>query len=230
MTEFFYEPMNFNGRSDSHPAQRVSFCVKWVHVESLPQGNKGHEEFCPAPSRILAHFSGVQFRGVMPNLERVSDVTRILERLQQGDPKAAEELLPLVYDELRKLAAVKMANEAPGQTLQPTALVHEVWLRLSQQSRCQWRNREQFYGIAAEVMRRILVDRARRRRKHGGDVERVDLDAVEPASAQDDDLGAPGSRGIGTAGGGGSRQGSGRQVATLRRTGERRGRRVARCV
>jgi RNA polymerase sigma factor (TIGR02999 family) len=113
----------------------------------------------------------------------VSDVTQILERVEHGDCKAAEELLPLVYDELRKLAASKMAHEPPGQTLQPTALVHEAWLRLSQQERSGWKNREQFYAIAAEVMRRILVDRARRRRteKHGGDLQRVDLDGIEIA-------------------------------------------------
>src|SRR5687767_5867490 len=111
----------------------------------------------------------------------MSDVTQILERVQQGDSATAEDLLPLVYNELRRLAPAKMAHEASGNTLQPTALVHEAWLRLSQQSRSEWKNREQFYAMAAEVMRRILVDRARRRlsRKHGGDLERVELDAVE---------------------------------------------------
>src|SRR5437667_1626824 len=110
----------------------------------------------------------------------MSDVTRILNAIGGGDSKAAQDLLPLVYEELRKLAAHKMANEAPGQTLQPTTLVHEVWLRFSQQPDSRWRNREQFYAVAAEVMRRILVDRARRRqsRKHGGHLERADLDAV----------------------------------------------------
>src|SRR5438552_14327592 len=108
----------------------------------------------------------------------MSEATHILDAIGQGDPKAADQLLPLVYDELRRLAAAKMAHEAPGQTLQPTALVHEAWLRLSQQSRSEWKNRGQFFAIAAEVMRRILVDRARRRRshKHGGDLERIDLD------------------------------------------------------
>jgi len=117
-------------------------------------------------------------------------VTRILEAVERGDPLAAEELLPLVYDELRRLAAARMANEAPGQTLRPTALVHEAWLRLSQESRTAWRNRQQFYAMAAEVMRRILVDRARRRRsrKHGGDLARVDLDAVELPVPGDDAL------------------------------------------
>ena len=120
----------------------------------------------------------------------VSEVTRVLDSVQEGDPKASDELLPLVYDELRRLAAHKMAREAPGQTLQPTALVHEAWLRLSHQSRSAWKNREQFYAIAAEIMRRILVDRARRRRsrKHGGELERVDLDAVDLPFIGSDDL------------------------------------------
>jgi len=120
----------------------------------------------------------------------VSEATRILETVARGDLGATAELLPLIYDELRRLAAAKMANEAPGQTLQPTALVHEAWLRLSQESRTAWKNREQFYAMAAEVMRRILVDRARRRRarKHGGDLARVDLDEVELPMPGDDAL------------------------------------------
>jgi RNA polymerase sigma factor (TIGR02999 family) len=92
----------------------------------------------------------------------MSDVTRILDRMQPGEAKAAEELLPLVYDELRKLAAHKMAGEAPGQTLQPTALVHEAWLRLGADAQPRWQNRAHFFGAAAEAMRRILIDRARR--------------------------------------------------------------------
>jgi RNA polymerase sigma factor (TIGR02999 family) len=107
----------------------------------------------------------------------MSDITQMLERAQAGDPKAAEELLPLVYDELRKLAAAKMAREAPGQTLQPTALVHEAWLRLGGDEQPTWQNRAHFFGAAAEAMRRILVDRARRRKRvrHGGEQARVDL-------------------------------------------------------
>ena len=114
----------------------------------------------------------------------------MLDAMARGEACAAEELLPIVYEELRRIASAKMAREAPGQTLQPTALVHEVWLRLSQQSRSDWKNREQFYAVAAEVMRRILVDRARRRRsrKHGGDLERVELDAVEIAGVENDEL------------------------------------------
>ena len=93
----------------------------------------------------------------------MSEVTRILERVQQGDSLAAEELLPLVYEELRRLAAVRMANELPGQTLQPTALVHEAWLRLGADQQPCWQNRAHFFGAAAEAMRRILIDRARKR-------------------------------------------------------------------
>jgi RNA polymerase sigma factor (TIGR02999 family) len=116
------------------------------------------------------------------------DVTQFFGAIDASRTKAAEEFLPLVYDELRRLAAHKMANEPPGQTLQPTALVHEAWLRLSGQSDARWQNREHFYAMAAEVMRRILVDRARRRQahKHGGQLERVDLDAVELPGIGDD--------------------------------------------
>jgi RNA polymerase sigma factor (TIGR02999 family) len=110
----------------------------------------------------------------------VSAVTSILSRAQQGDPKAAEELLPLIYDELRRLAAVKMAREAPGQTLQPTALVHEAWLRLGGEVQPAWQNRAHFFSAAAEAMRRILIDRARSkgRLRHGGEWLRVDLEQV----------------------------------------------------
>src|SRR5215467_12209150 len=103
----------------------------------------------------------------------MSEVTRILSALEQGDPHAADQLLPLVYDELRKLAAQKMAQEAPGQTLQPTALVHEAYLRLVASdvaSSQHWDSRGHFFAAAAEAMRRILVDNARRKQtqKHGG--------------------------------------------------------------
>src|SRR5258705_7951316 len=101
----------------------------------------------------------------------MSDVTRILQSIDQGDPNAAEQLLPMVYDELRKLAAARMAHEAPGQTLQATALVHEAWLKLAGSDRQQWRGRAHFFGAAAEAMRRILIDKARRKasQKRGGD-------------------------------------------------------------
>ena len=110
--------------------------------------------------------------------------------MEQGDSKAAEELLPLVYEELRKLAAVKMAQERPGQTLQPTALVHEAWLRLVDTDDAKaWNSRGHFFGAAAEAMRRILVDRARQkaRVRHGGGLERVDLDHVSLATEDNDE-------------------------------------------
>jgi RNA polymerase sigma factor (TIGR02999 family) len=94
---------------------------------------------------------------------QMSDVTRILYSIEEGDPKAAEQLLPLIYEELRKLAAARMAHEAPGQTLQATALVHEAWLKLAGSDRQQWRGRAHFFGAAAEAMRRILIDKARRK-------------------------------------------------------------------
>src|SRR5437588_6388945 len=109
----------------------------------------------------------------------MSDVTRILSAIEQGDPAAAEQLLPLVYDELRKLAAVRLAHEKPGQTLQATALVHEAYLRLVEVDKAQhWNSRGHFFAAAAEAMRRILVDQARRKLadKRGGQRRRVPLD------------------------------------------------------
>jgi RNA polymerase sigma factor (TIGR02999 family) len=113
----------------------------------------------------------------------VSDITRILSVIEQGDSQAAEQLLPLVYDELRKLAAAKLATEKPGQTLNATALVHEAYIRLVDQTKLQqWDNSRHFFAAAAEAMRRILVERARQKQslKRGGDRERVDLESVEP--------------------------------------------------
>jgi RNA polymerase sigma factor (TIGR02999 family) len=109
--------------------------------------------------------------------------------VRQGDPKAAEKLLPLVYGELRKLAAAKMAHEAAGQTLQPTALVHEAWLRLVGAEDRGFENRAHFFAAAAEAMRRILVDSARRKQrvKHGGGQRRIELSQVDVAAASDDE-------------------------------------------
>ncbi|HVA47585.1 MAG TPA: ECF-type sigma factor [Pirellulales bacterium] len=118
----------------------------------------------------------------------MSDVTRILSAIEQGDPHAAEQLLPLVYDELRRLAAQKLGQEKPGQTLQATALVHEAYLRLVDVKQAQdWNSRGHFFAAAAEAMRRILVDRARRKRsrKRGGGRDRVPLDEANLAAAQD---------------------------------------------
>jgi RNA polymerase sigma factor (TIGR02999 family) len=121
----------------------------------------------------------------------MSDVTQILEALAHGDPTVADELLPLVYDQLRRLAAARMAQEPPGQTLQPTALVHEAWLRLAGAKPQGWNGREHFFRAAAEAMRRILVDRARQRaaEKRGGNPHRTELsDSKVPVFVEDDQL------------------------------------------
>jgi RNA polymerase sigma factor (TIGR02999 family) len=113
----------------------------------------------------------------------MADITHILSAIEQGDPSAAEQLLPLVYDELRQLAAQRLAHEQPGQTLQATALVHEAYLRLVGGAETQdWDNRRHFFAAAAEAMRRILIDRARHKqtRKAGGGRRRLDLDDIEP--------------------------------------------------
>lgn len=119
----------------------------------------------------------------------MNDVTHILDAIGQGRAGAADELLPLVYDELCRLAARKLAHEPLGQTLQATALVHEAYIRLVGSEQQKWSNRSHFYGAAAEAMRRILIDRARRRRseRHGGGLRRVDLDSLELGVEPDDD-------------------------------------------
>ena len=120
------------------------------------------------------------------------EITHLLQQADAGDASAAEKILPLVYAELRKLAAAKMARESPGQTLQPTALVHEAWLRLGGAAQPDWKNRAHFFAAAAEAMRRILVDTARRKHalRHGGAVEKLSADATgfdvaEPAVGED---------------------------------------------
>src|SRR5215471_7545188 len=116
----------------------------------------------------------------------MSDATRILSAIEQGDPSAADQLLPLVYDELRRLAAERLAHEKPGQTLQPTALVHEAYLRLVDVDQAQhWNSRGHFFAAAAEAMRRILVEKARRkqRQRHGGRLHLQPLEPNEPALA-----------------------------------------------
>jgi RNA polymerase sigma factor (TIGR02999 family) len=123
----------------------------------------------------------------------MSDVTLLLQKIEKGDPAAAEQLLPLVYQELRRLAAAKMRRESAQQTLQPTALVHEAWLRLGGDQQPAWQNRAHFFGAAAEAMRRIMIDRARRRRavRHGGEQVRADseeLDNVADINRSDDQL------------------------------------------
>src|SRR6185503_8514279 len=113
----------------------------------------------------------------------MTHITRLLDAAAQGDGIAAEQLLPLVYDELRRLAGARMAHEVPGQTLQPTALVHEAWFRLVGDAHRTWQNRAHFFGAAAEAMRRILIERARHksRLKHGGGQARLNIEDVELA-------------------------------------------------
>jgi RNA polymerase sigma factor (TIGR02999 family) len=120
----------------------------------------------------------------------MSDVTRLLDAVGQGDPKAAEELLPLVYEELRRLAAARMAQQPPGQTLQPTALVHDAWLKLSAHSGSRWRDQRHFFRAAAEAMRQILIDRARRRLRlrHGEGRQRVGLEQIQIAAPEKDEV------------------------------------------
>ena len=122
----------------------------------------------------------------------MSDVTQILSRIESGDPAAAEQLMPLVYDELRKLAAARLAHERPGQTLQATALVHDAYLRLigpADRDPQHWNDRGHFFAAAAEAMRRLLVERARRKKsvRHGGGRQRIDLEKQLCISADGDD-------------------------------------------
>ena len=119
----------------------------------------------------------------------MSDITQVLQAIGRGDGQAAEELLPLVYDELRKLAAARMAQEQPGQTLQATAIVHEAWLRLVSAGARSWQNRAHFFGAAAEAMRRILIENARRKSalKRGGGQLRVELEGLDLADTAPDD-------------------------------------------
>src|SRR5262245_17742499 len=162
-------------------------------------------------------------------LDVMSEVTRILCAIEQGDLNAAGQLLPLVYDELRQLAAQKLAQEKPGQTLQATALVHEAYLRLVDVEQPQlWNGRGHFFAAAAEAMRRILVESARRKQclRHGGALQRHDVDAIDLASARTPDQLVALSEALDR--GGGERAG-GRtcQAALLCRLEQRRGRGVA---
>jgi RNA polymerase sigma factor (TIGR02999 family) len=135
------------------------------------------ENDLPGPPHFSRLPNGWLFAGRSGIARPVNDMTRILEAAQQGDPRAAAELLPLVYDELRRIAAHKMAQESPGQTLQPTALVHEVWLRLAGEDGPKFQSRAHFFAAAAEAMRRILIESARRKRslKRGGAPLREEL-------------------------------------------------------
>jgi RNA polymerase sigma factor (TIGR02999 family) len=126
---------------------------------------------------------GVGFPRIM------SEITQVLQAIGRGEGRASEELLPLVYEELRHLAAARMAQEQPGQTLQATAIVHEAWLRLVGDGERTWQNRAHFFGAAAEAMRRILIENARRKSalKRGGGLARVDIEGLDLAAAAPDD-------------------------------------------
>jgi RNA polymerase sigma factor (TIGR02999 family) len=119
----------------------------------------------------------------------MSDITLVLQAMERGQSQASEELLPLVYNELRRMAAARMAQESAGQTLQATALVHEAWLRMVSDGDRSWQNRAHFFGAASEAMRRILIERARRKSslKHGGGKERLDIEGLELAQTTPDD-------------------------------------------
>src|SRR5437667_11703788 len=119
----------------------------------------------------------------------MAELTQILQAVERGEENSSERLLPLVYDELRRLAAIKMSNEAEHQTLQPTALVHEAWLRLTTDEEVRWQNRGHFFAAASEAMRRILIERARRRSrlKHGSGQVRLDIQGLELADTNPDD-------------------------------------------
>lgn len=119
----------------------------------------------------------------------MSEVTRLIQSIEEGNEQAADKLLPLVYEELRKLAKARLANENPGHTLQPTELVHEAYLRLIGDHQMRWNGRGHFFGAAAEAMRRILIDRARRRQmaKHGGGMRKRNLDDQQVAAPDNDD-------------------------------------------
>lgn len=119
----------------------------------------------------------------------MSEITLVLQAINRGDPQSAEDLLPLVYEQLRRLAAGRIAQEAPGQTLQATALVHESWLRLTKEDGQVWQNRAHFFGAASEAMRRIMIENARRksRLKRGGGLKRVDILEIDLAATTPDD-------------------------------------------
>ena len=133
--------------------------------------------------------SAILSESVHLSCENMSDATQLLTAVEQGEPQAAEKLLDLVYEELRRLAAIKMASLAPGHTLQPTALVHEAWLRLVGDRNPTFKDRAHFFRAAAEAMRHILIDRARRKqsKRHGGDYQRVDWEGFELAADSADD-------------------------------------------
>lgn len=164
-------------RQNGHPSRATADARRESPVSS---GNGANRGGVPAVVGLCS---------ASPQIDNMSDATVMLAAIHAGNSKAAEELLILVYDELRRLAASKLAHEAPGQTLQPTALVHEAWVRLVGERNPSFKDREHFFRASAEAMRRILIDRARRKQtvRHGGGYQRVDFDGFDPATPAADD-------------------------------------------
>jgi RNA polymerase sigma factor (TIGR02999 family) len=170
----------------SAPHPRVE---RGAGIQSPSLNQHGQKSATELDSTALLRYASVNRVGTTAG-DCMSDVTRILSAIEQGDPQASEQLLPLVYEELRRLAAQRLAQEKPGQTLQATALVHEAYLRLVDVQEPQvWSGRGHFFAAAAEAMRRILVEQARRKKRvrHGGDYQRIDLDQLQLGDPADDD-------------------------------------------
>jgi RNA polymerase sigma factor (TIGR02999 family) len=161
----------------------------WAYTMSAPSGQVRLTQIGPHFENKSVEILGRQWNFHPTSFEAMSDATVLLNALEQGDAKAADELLNLVYDELRHVAAAKMANQAAGQTLQPTALVHEAWIRLVGAKNPTFRNRTHFFSAAAGAMRHILIDRARRKQtqRHGVRFEHTDLDQLELAAPSPDE-------------------------------------------
>lgn len=173
------------------PPRRLRRTCKVVRLSAAKSAPCYHPPLLQQQFRQQFRFASRNGLGIMTVqsfLLTVSDATILLAAVEQGDPKAADKLLELVYGELRQLATHKMGQEPPGQTLQPTALVHEAWLRLVGSGKPSFENRAHFFSAAAEAMRRILIERARRRmtRRHGGEFQRVDLDECDLATTEPD--------------------------------------------
>jgi len=162
--------------------------ISHLAIEGVPQSEATPSSRASQlqSSRVSPKMDGSE---VEPTTRMMSEATVMLAAIERGDSQASESLLNLVYDELRRLAAYKLAQEAPGQTLQPTALVHEAWLKLVGAEERRFKNRTHFFAAAAEAMRRILVDRARRRhtQRHGGGYQRVELEENNLVAPDEDD-------------------------------------------
>jgi RNA polymerase sigma factor (TIGR02999 family) len=177
------------GRGEQEFKRVASFCLSEPARMHCPRSTRTVKKVPLNWLRWASCYASVSYVGTSAG-NVMSDVTRILSAIEQGDQQASEQLLPLVYEELRRLAAQRLAQEKPGQTLQATALVHEAYLRLVDVPEPQvWSGRGHFFAAAAEAMRRILVEQARRKKRvrHGGDFQRIGLDQLQLSDAADDD-------------------------------------------